>query len=155
MKKFVVILIVFLVFASLAAVIFVGKTSWGVFENKINNTENQSQNLNKEITEIPISRAEAAAKKQKNGIAMEEAEKLCGEVLGDKAEENGFPISYRCIGAVSADEKIFYVMHIAWLVNKSHWSYIGNCYVSSDGEEIYDGIVSESGYEITNLRWRK
>ncbi len=103
-----------------------------------------------EIVEISVSEVE-----NKNGLTKEEAEKLCIDVLGDKAEETGFPISYRCIGAVSAKGKSYYVMYIAWLVEGSHWSYIGNCYVSSDGSEIYDGIVEEGKYEMTALRWKK
>ena len=108
-----------------------------------------------EVVEVPISDVESIAKEKEDGITKEEAESLCRERLGDKAEENGFPISYRCIGAVSANEKLYYAMHITWLVDNNHWSYIGNCYVSSDGKEIYDGIVSPARYEITELRWSK
>jgi len=107
------------------------------------------------IAEVPISEVESIAKEQKNGITKQEAENLCRKVLGEKAEENGFPISYRCISAVSADNKLYYVMNIAWLVNNNHWSYIGNCYVSSDGQEIYDGIASPAKYEMTELRWKQ
>jgi len=106
------------------------------------------------IVEIPISDVESIAKEQDNGITKEEAERLCLEIMGDKADENGFPISYRCISAVSANDKLYYVMHITWLVDNHHWSYIGNCYVSSDGKEIYDGIVSPARYEMTRLKWR-
>ena len=108
-----------------------------------------------EVVEVPISDVESIAKEQEDGITKEEAESLCREMLGDKAEENSFPISYRCISAVSANNKLYYVMHITWLVDNNHWSYIGNCYVSSDGKEIYDGIVSTSKYEMTELRWSK
>ena len=113
------------------------------------------QTSDKSIVEVPISDVESIATEQKNGITQKEAEELCREVLGEKAEENGFPISYRCISAVSANNKMYYVMHIAWLVDDNHWSYIGNCYVSSDGHEIYDGIVSSGKYEMTDLRWTK
>ena len=108
-----------------------------------------------EVVEVPVSDVESIAKEQKDGITKEEAESLCRERLGDKAEENSFPISYRCISAVSANNKLYYVMHITWLVDNNHWSYIGNCYVSSDGKEIYDGIVSPAKYEMTELRWSK
>lgn len=107
------------------------------------------------IAEVPVVDVESIAAEQKNGITKHEAEQLCSDVLGDKAEENGFPISYRCISAVSSDDKFYYVMHITWLVDNNHWSYIGNCYVSSDGQEIFDGIVSSEKYEITGLRWKK
>lgn len=102
------------------------------------------------ITEIPIADVENAGK-----ISSEEATKLCAEVLGDKAEENGFPISYRVISAVKTNDKMYYVMHMAWLVQNSHWSYIGNCYVSSNGDEIYDGFVADGEYTMTELRWKK
>ncbi len=107
------------------------------------------------IVEVPISDVETIVNEQENGIMKQEAESLCREILGDKAEENGFPISYRCISAVSANNKLYYVMHITWLVDNNHWSYIGNCFVSSDGREIYDGIVSPSKYKMTELRWKQ
>ena len=107
------------------------------------------------IKYLQFSDVESIAKEQEDGITKEEAESLCREMLGDKAEENGFPISYRCIGAVSANDKLYYAMHITWLVNNNHWSYIGNCNVSSDGKEIHDGIVSPAKYEMTELRWSK
>lgn len=88
-------------------------------------------------------------------ITAQEAEKLCGEVMGEVAEETGFPVSYRCQGAVSVGGKFYYVMHVSWLVDNSHWSYIGNCFVSCDGREIYDGIVSEKEYKITKLLWSR
>lgn len=113
------------------------------------------QEFDKSIVEIPISDVETVAKQSKNGLTRQEAELLCRDVLGDKAEENGFPISYRCISAVSANDNLYYVMHITWLVDNNHWSYIGNCYVSSDGQEIYDGIVSPEEYKMTALRWEK
>lgn len=107
------------------------------------------------IVEVPVSDVEAAAKKQVGGLTSQDAEKLCRDVLGEKAEENGFPISYSCISAVSANDKLYYVMHIAWLVDNTHWSYIGNCFASSDGREIYDGIALSGEYEISELLWKK
>lgn len=109
----------------------------------------------KMLVEIPISEVEAIAKEKKDGIISQDAEELCRKILGEKAEENGFPISYRCISAVDANDKLYYVMHIAWLVDDNHWSYIGNCYVSSDGQEIYDGFASSGKYEMTELRWKQ
>ena len=105
------------------------------------------------IEEVEISYVESEAKE--NGITMKEAEELCHEVLGDIAYETGFPITYKCINAVAAKGKLYYVMNISWFVNETHWSYIGNCFVSSDGDEIYDGIANSDGYEMTQLRWKK
>ena len=137
---------------------------------KIENDSNENKLINKtddtitetktiqdfdDIVEISISDIEVIAQQNQNSLTQQEAEKLCRDVLGDKAEENGFPISYRCISAVSANDKLYYVMHITWLVDNNHWSYIGNCYVSSDGQEIYDGIVSPAKYKMTELRWKK
>jgi len=104
---------------------------------------------------ISVSNDVTTDEQNQNVITQQEAEKLCLDVLGDIAEENGYPISYRCIDTVSIDGKMYYVMYIAWLVNNSHWSYIGNCYVSFDGQEIYDGIFTPAKYEIMGLRWNK
>lgn len=120
----------------------------------VDETEN-GQTSDKDIAEIPVNVAEEIAEQSKNGITIAEAEQLCADVLGDKAEENDFPISYKCISAVSANNSLYYVMNISWLVNGEHWSYIGNCYVSFDGCEIYDGIVSGEEHEIMELRWKK
>ncbi len=122
---------------------------------KMGNCSTETEQFNKSIAELLVSEVETIAKRSENGLTSIEAEQLCRDVLGDKAEENGFPISYKCISAVSANDKLYYVMHITWLVNDSHWSYIGNCYVSFDGREIYDGVVSGEEYEITDLRWKK
>ena len=128
----------------------------GSLDDYINKEFRFEEKTNKsEVVEVPVSDVESIAKEQEGGITKEEAESLCREMLGDKAEENSFPISYRCISAVSANNKLYYVMHITWLVDNNHWSYIGNCYVSSDGKEIYDGIVSPAKYEMTELRWSK
>lgn len=107
------------------------------------------------IKELPISDVENIARQSENGLTKQDAELLCQEVLWEQAEETGFPVSYRCIAAVSAEDQLYYVMHIAWFVNNSHWSYIGNCFVSIDGQEIYDGVVSDGIYEMTELRWKQ
>lgn len=107
-----------------------------------------------EITEVSIEEFEKETK-NKNGLTAKEAENLCYTVLGDKAEENGFPISYRCMGGILVGDKAYYVMNITWLVNESHWSYIGNAFVSVDGREIYDGVALDGTYEMANLRWKK
>lgn len=147
-KKVGVFLTVILSIAILTILFFIGTTYHWASTTEIKDNVDY-------IAEVPISDVEAIAKEQENGITKQDAEKLCQKILGDKAEENGFPISYRCISAVSANNKLYYVMHIAWLVNNNHWSYIGNCYISSDGQEIYDGIVSQSEYTMTELRWKK
>ena len=127
----------------------------------INNTEvntnefESEQNFDESIVEVPILDVVAITEQTQNGITQRQAEDLCRNVLGETAEENGFPLSYRCISAVSANDKFYYVMDIAWMVNNDHWSYIGNCFVSSDGQEIYDGIVLSGEYEMTELRWSK
>lgn len=119
-------------------------------------TEHKTEQIfDKDIVEIPISDVETIAKQSENGLTSMEAEQLCREIVGEKAEENSFPISYRCISAVSVNDKLYYVMHISWLVNNSHWSYIGNCFVSYDGKEIYDGLFLEEKYSMTELRWRQ
>ena len=127
-----------------------------LINNETDITENKTEQIfDKDIVEIPISDVEMIAKQSENGITSMEAEQLCQEILGDSAEENGFPISYRCISAVSVNDKLYYVMHISWLVNNSHWSYIGNCFVSYDGKEIYDGLFLQEEYSMTELRWRQ
>lgn len=128
--------------------------------DKTNKTITEIETIHKaedveDIVEIPISDIEEIVKQNQNSLTQQEAEELCRNVLGDKAEENGFPISYRCISAVTTNDKIYYVMHIACLVDNNNWSYIGNCYVSFDGQEIYDGIVSPAKYKMTELRWKK
>ncbi|MBQ8002649.1 MAG: hypothetical protein IJ297_04320 [Clostridia bacterium] len=106
------------------------------------------------ISEVPVKDVEAVV--GENGLTSEEAEQLCFKVLGDKDEDmTGFPKSYKCIGGVSANNKLYYVMHITWLVDNNHWSYIGNCYVSSDGKEIYDGVVQPAEYTIMDLIWHE
>ena len=150
----------FLLFLCLATILIVfalgQKAAKHQLENEFIITETQKEQASdKNIAEISVSDVEMIVKDQGQGIVAKEAENLCREVLGEKAEENGFPISYQCIGAVSAADQMYYVMNITWLVNENHWSYIGNCYVSSDGNEIYDGIASPGKYEMTALRWKK
>ena len=96
-----------------------------------------------------------AQPKEKEKITPEEAERLCLEILGDKAEETGFPMSCRCMGTFSENDKTFYVIEIRWLVNNSHFSYIGNCFVNLDGNEIYNGIAIAEEIKITDLLWKK
>ncbi len=133
---------------------------YGVKEEAPSQTSSPAEGTDEQIPDmdagqIPVSDVEGAARESENGLTAEAAEMLCGEVLGKHASETGFPISYKCIGGASYNGKLYYVMHISWFVNNQHWSYIGNAFVSSDGAEIYDGIVSEEEYEITGLRWKK
>lgn len=123
-------------------------------ETVITNNESE-QNSDKKIVEIPIEDIESLIREKRDGITMENAEKLCREIMGEKSEETGFPISYRCTGAVSYNDKLYYVINITWFVNDTHWSYIGNCFVSFDGQEIYDGVVSQDEILITDLRWKQ
>lgn len=158
MKKVYIVLCVVTIL--IAFIIGLSMQNRSVKDELINNetdiTENKTEQIfDKDIVEIPISDVEMIAKQSENGITSMEAEQLCQEILGDSAEENGFPISYRCISAVSVNDKLYYVMHISWLVNNSHWSYIGNCFVSYDGKEIYDGLFLEEKYSMTELRWRQ
>ena len=158
MKKVYIVLCVVTIL--IAFIIGLSMQNRSVKDELINNetdiTENKTEQIfDKDIVEIPISDVEMIAKQSENGITSMEAEQLCQEILGDSAEENGFPISYRCISAVSVNDKLYYVMHISWLVNNSHWSYIGNCFVSYDGKEIYDGLFLQEEYSMTELRWRQ
>ncbi len=139
-KKILSILCIVIIFAT-----FIGCGTEG---EPVENIEARS------VVEFPLSEAEALAN-QKGNITKQEAETLCRDVLGEKAEETGFPVSYSCIGAASADDTVYYVMRIAWLVEGTHWSYIGNCFVSLDGKEIYDGIALSGEYTMTKLRWRE
>lgn len=158
MKKVYIVLCVVTIL--IAFIIGLSMQNRSVKDELINNetdiTENKTEQIfDNDIVEIPISDVEMIAKQSENGITSMEAEQLCQEILGDSAEENGFPISYRCISAVSVNDKLYYVMHISWLVNNSHWSYIGNCFVSYDGKEIYDGLFLQEEYSMTELRWRQ
>lgn len=158
-KKLGILLILFMWSVSLVISFFAGMMYNRESVVDIKTTKDYSQKVveenNEYIVEIPIFDIETIVNEQEGAITRDEAEKLCREVLEDKAEENGFPISYKAIGAIFIKEKIYYVMHISWLVNNNHWSYIGNCYVSIDGQEIYDGVRTPSKHEITTLRWKR
>ncbi len=89
------------------------------------------------------------------GITGREAEELCYYVLGEKDEDTGFTFSFGTTGAVQKGEKQYYVIRASWLVDNNHFSYIGDFFVSADGEEIYDGVVSGEEYEMMDLKWKK
>ena len=89
------------------------------------------------------------------GISQQEAEALCLPVLGDRDDTTGFTVSYRCIGAVEKDNRQYYVIDVSWLVDNSHWSHIGNLFVSADGKEIYDDTVNQSEYIFEDILWSK
>ena len=90
-----------------------------------------------------------------SNLSPAEAEKLCGEMLGTVAPETGFPLSYNHVGSATFGEETYYVMRITWLVNNSHQSYIGDCFVSDDGSAIYDGYATPTSYELGELRWTR
>ena len=88
------------------------------------------------------------------GITGQEAEELCYYVMGEKDEDTGFAFSFGTSGAVQKGEKQYYVIRASWLVDNNHLSYIGNFFVSADGKEIYDGVVSGEEYEMMDLMWK-
>lgn len=100
-----------------------------------------------EIIEIPVESV--------NGISKEEAEELCYAVLGEEDEETGYPFSFGVSGAVERSGKKYYTIRASWLVNNSHMSYIGDFFVSADGDEIYTGLALSGEYEMTSLVWSK
>ena len=102
---------------------------------------------------LSIDEIEAMAEKNPEIITVKQARELCAEVLGEYGSETGFPISYRCEEAIAIDGKIYYVMNMAWLVDNSHWSHIGECFVNIDGKEIYNGSAFNGEYEITERIW--
>lgn len=89
------------------------------------------------------------------GITQQEAEKLCYSVFGEKDEETGFIFSFGTSGAVKTEGKQYYVIRASWLVNNSHWSYIGDFFVSADGKEIYGGTALSDEYTMENVIWRE
>ncbi|MBQ3114508.1 MAG: hypothetical protein IJC06_00075 [Clostridia bacterium] len=98
---------------------------------------------------IPISVDEV------KGITKQEAEEICYYVFGEKDEDTGFVFSFGTSGAVQKDEKQYYVIRASWLVDNNHLSYIGDFFVSADGNEIYDGAVMGEEYEMMDLVWKK
>lgn len=87
------------------------------------------------------------------GISKEEAEQLCYNIMGKEDKETGFLFSFGTSGAITKDGKQYYVIRASWLVNNSHFSYIGDFFVSADGKEIYDGIALSDEYIIKNKIW--
>lgn len=91
-----------------------------------------------------------------NEISVNEAVSLCYEVLGEKAVETGFALSYQYVNSVEIENKKYYVINIYWLVEDSHWSFIGNAMVSTNGHEIFDGTLEQDGsYIIAEKIWSK
>ena len=150
MKQFFgVILILLLVFA----VIRIATSTYENIKRK-NNPAVQNQETaivetgaNAAITPIPVDNVK--------GITAQEAEALCCRVMGERDEETGFVFSFGTSGAVQREEKQYYVIRVSWLVNNDHLSYIGDLFVSADGKEIYDGVVTGDKYEMMDLRWKK
>ncbi|MBE7048657.1 MAG: hypothetical protein E7393_04730 [Ruminococcaceae bacterium] len=89
-----------------------------------------------------------------NGITPEEAEKLCFSVFGKEDKETGFLFLFSVTGAIEQKNKQYYIIRMSWLVNNSHLSYIGDCFVSVDGKEIYTGIANPpEEYIMDSLIW--
>ncbi|MCK9478433.1 MAG: hypothetical protein M0R40_02890 [Firmicutes bacterium] len=94
--------------------------------------------------------------KAENEISGSEAVNLCYEVLGEKAVETGFALSYQYVDSVEIENKKYYVISMYWLVEDSHLSFIGNAMVSNSGHEIFDGILEQDGsYIIAEKIWSK
>lgn len=89
------------------------------------------------------------------GISAREAEALCCGFMGETDADTGFAFSFGTSGAVQNGEKQYYVVRASWLVNNDHLSYIGDFFVSADGKEIYDGVVTGNLYEMMDLKWKK
>lgn len=87
------------------------------------------------------------------GITESAAIALCYEILGEKAEETGYELAYRCVGAIEVKGVQYYVMDVTWLVDEKHWSYIGEVMVSADGCTIYDGDSKNGNYFLGEKRW--
>ena len=87
------------------------------------------------------------------GITQQEAEELCYSVLGEKDEDTGFAFSFGTSGAVEKDAEQYYVVRASWLVNHSHFSYIGDFFVSADGKKIYNGFAQHGEYEMSSVIW--
>jgi len=91
-----------------------------------------------------------------NEISGSEAVNLCYEVLGEKAVETGFALSYQHVDSVEIENKKYYVINMYWLVEDSHWSFIGNAMVSNNGHEIFDGALEQNGsYIIAEKIWSR
>jgi len=141
MKKYIILVII--IICLIAG--FFAYVVWNTPKNSnVENPDSQKTEVkNTEIIEIPI---ESVA-----GITPDEAEKMCYSIMGERDEETGNTFSFGVSGAIEWNGKQFYTVRASWLVNNSHMSYIGDFFVSSDGEEIYEGIVSSGEYEIGNL----
>ena len=92
---------------------------------------------------------------QNHKITPEEAEKLCYSALGEKDGQTGFPFSFATTETVEKDGEEYYVVRASWLVNNSHFSYIGDFFVKTDGKEIYNGFADDGEYTIENIIWSK
>ena len=106
-----------------------------------------------EVSVISDEQIEMMSGKKPGIITKDEAQELCAEVLGEYDPDTGFLMSYRCGEVISAGGKIYYVVYMSWLVDNSHLSRIGECFVSVDGKEIYNGSAFDGDYEITERIW--
>lgn len=119
------------------------------YNETVNNKDilDNETKLDNDIKEISVDSVE--------GITQQEAERLCYSVFGEKDKETGFLFSFGTSGAVATKGKQYYVIRVSWLVNNSHLSYIGDFFVSADGNEIYDGIAMPGEYTMGKLIWSK
>ena len=139
MKKYVLLIITVVVL--FFAVVSVMKNA------PLKNHQTDTDKAETHIVEIPVDSIK--------GITKQEAEKLCYSVLGEKDADTGFTFSFGVSGAVKRGEKQYYVVRTSWLVNNSHLSYIGDFFVSADGNEIYNGTALSGEYEMTDKIWIK
>ena len=120
----------------------------------LNNEKETPKNFDS-ITEISLEEVSKIVDENDGYLTEEDAELLCVDLFGDFDETMGFPIAYGTFGAVAANDTYYYVINMQWLVDNSHWSYIGTRYVSIDGQEIYDGVALQNEHEIGRLVWEK
>lgn len=86
-------------------------------------------------------------------LTEQDAVELCRSVLGEEDKDTGFRISYVYSGTVEDDGKAYHVIRTSWLVDNSYYSYIGDCFVASDGQEIYNGIYDVDECVFADLIW--
>jgi len=98
----------------------------------------------------------SVAEKPVESISAEEAAHICRVVLGEAEEESGFKVAYLYIETIEYGNQSYYVMHVSWLVDDNHWSYIGEVIVSTNGEKIYSGAVDREGnYFLVEKLWEE
>jgi len=76
-------------------------------------------------------------------ITSEQAVRLLREKIGEKDPTTDFQYSFIYEKIIIYDEKEYYSIRQSWLVENSHYSFIGQLFVSTDGEEIYAGSCED------------